>query len=272
MYKSRRHTSEILYPFGPAALAARSHLHGMLDALFFIDPDDSEAIPAGLEFIATYRSHCTVLYSVEPSPTGTLYTFYSITGGRAYKRTFQVQGTLVEGIAKIPAAEDLMSFVAVNARYLSRTAAAMTSLYPDTAIELEPSRTIWTMDRVTELVLHNEYRHHDPSQRESASGGQKWADLPVASFSGSDIVRLASGYNCELAYDENTGTLTVTGGAGLGDGVPAAIPWDDTAENFFAGVMSLNGINKDGATTLQPGKSLRFSYLPPNRIGITATL
>ena len=231
--ESRRYSSETLYPFVPAAEIYRNYLAGILDCLIVVRGAASAAVPVS---------------------TPPYLKLVSITGGAT--NVYLFNAVCHDGLRTI-------SFSVPKNVGIVRVASGFSTLIINTstmfdgigvfnmAAEVEPARVCWQEDEVTAVRLVNEERKFDPGTRGSL------ANNILASFaSDGDVIKLVDGYNCELSYEESSQTLFIQAAPGLGKGLPATIPWDDSAPDITTGIRTINGINANGNVNIIPGSSV----------------
>jgi hypothetical protein len=235
----RKETSNILYPFTPAASQYRDYIQCIKDALFVIsgDPDDT-----GLA-ATTHKIQLTDI-TVGAS---VVFSFKALHSTFGWDLTFDVP--LSSGLLRVASNEFPGAFMIVDTVDLPESSVIPSGVY------LEDTRVVWQIEEVTSIVLSNEYRHHDPAERVDLTN----SIVTVLDDNG-DVLRLVDGYNCHLEYDDSTGTLYIQGGAGLGIGLPAAIPWDSNPIDYFSGIATINGVNDGGNVQINLGQSLIPEY------------
>jgi hypothetical protein len=254
----RRQSSEILYPFTPAAETHRDLLSGIVDAFFIVKgvadsfPDNSSS--SSMSSDEGIDKYSTFLYKVTVTAGSNTYVFYSEAPDNYWKKfTFEVpRGS---GIVKVTANEDPLSFIVANSDLINSTIAVTSGLN----LPLEPSRTVWQIEEVRSIRLVNEYR--DPATATRAASIAANPDETVLYLADTtNTLELLDGYNCSLNYNESTKTLTINGGAGLGKGLPEDFPWDTDAIDIYTGIKSINSINIDGNVEIQFGESIIPEY------------
>lgn len=191
------------------------------------------------------EAHRAYLYSVTGGPSSVVMVFWMVaTTGVAWQRTFSVPAD--SGIVHVTSVEDPFSFGLFNT----------TDMYIGTeslldSMQVEPCCTVWYTEQLYTLTLANEYRQHNPSQRANLNS-------TVLTVLDSDNVtlKLKDGYNCALTYDNASGTLNISAGAGRGIGLPTQAPWDSVVPDYLTGIKSINGVNNAGGITIKAGASL----------------
>lgn len=243
---SRRNIAATLYPFSPVAEDSRDYVSGIQDAFFIIE--GATVLPSALVLDPNYKTCFCVLARLVVGASN-IYTFYAVADGQFYQRTFTVAPDA--GLVRIASAESADSWLICDTDRLYRTAGTYDLLFP---CELEPGRLVWRLEEVTSIKLFNEFRDHDPARRVNLSNNV------VAEYKSGDTLSLVDGWNCELTYDPDTATLTVTGFAGGGKGLPTEFPWDTNPPDYFTGIRSINGVNNGGQFLLETGVSILASY------------
>ena len=253
-----------MYPFTPAAEGSRNLVAGIRDAFFVIkgasDPGPwTESSSSGSTDDSPWpvpKDYFGVLYGLTSTPASVVYVFYAkAPGGYWSKLTFTASRD--GGVMRVDSAESPSSFLILDTDRLTDWTGSVDELWA----ELEPSRLVFQLNEVTGVRLVNEYREHDTRVR-SASLEDNPDDTIVRIDEDGDTLRLVDGYNCSLSYDEDTGTLLVEAGPGLGKGKPKSFPWDSDAPDQFEGVKTVNGQNNDGDAHMNFKKGVLPVYAP----------
>lgn len=255
----RLYSAQVDYPF--VANADPQYAAGILDALFYLSPDDNVTAPAGnpgpIERVGAW------LYSRDKVGTDYRYLFYVacqedpdvnnldepyVEAAMRYTvRTFLVPLAPVGAIVTAIAAEDGRSVLVVNNGQLEGPDA----YHVCAENYMEPAIVAPCIRSLTEIQLYNEYRSSNPIDRNSLP-----PDSNVATIGEGGSLVFNDGYNCAVSYDEDIKTLRFTGGIGYGKGRPTEIPWDDTTEDFEKGVRSINGANGQGTVMIDAARSV----------------
>jgi hypothetical protein len=248
---ARRQSSDILYPFTPAAEAHRALLKGIVDAFFIV-----HGLPA--EVGSGISSYSMSLYSADVQASGNTYVFKA-QAPDTFIKTYTFEAPRGVGLAKITANEDDISFIIVDSSNMADLVGTTTNL----SVELEPSRVAWHTEEVRTIRLTNEYRDANIATRAGSIANN--ADSTVLSLSeSSNTLRLENGYNCSLSYEEDSQTLTITGVVGGGKGLPTEVPWDSGGgtKDTRTGIKSINGVNDAGNVSIEFGGGITPSYGP----------
>lgn len=212
---------DVLYPFVPeSGLGYEDEITGILDCLFVVRNAPEIYSPTFPE--PTTRDYYVGLYQLQVESDHNIYTFYAIAPGVRYTFTFTVPADV--GIAWVTSDEEDRAYILIDTDRMHRGSGTFPLSFPMTPPpEIEPARVYWnSLEEITSVSFVNEYRHHDPAQRGSLA-----ADTLVKQYAADgDVVRLGDGDNCRLTYDEDSETLYIDGGPGLGQGLPRVFPWD----------------------------------------------
>ncbi len=129
------------------------------------------------------------------------------------------------------------------------------------AVELEPARAVWQPERML-FRLFNEERYHDPAQR---------VNVPVTEMWNGYQLKVEDGWNCELSYDEATGTLTINAGIGKGRGPAPYYPWDDgyKAPDVTEGLVTINGEGRNDTVKIEGVGGTLVSAAGENKLEVT---
>lgn len=247
---SRKQSAEILYPFTPDAEAYRDQLRGILDIFFVVsDPGTVTSVSN-----PNYNPYHTMLADMIISASENTYLFHIYSPGHILERTFKIP--LSGGIMRVASQESSLCWILVNTGRLPAVPGTITGM--DALVE--PSRTVYHLEKVNSIRLVNEYRDYDPRTR--ADSIQSNPDETVFHTSEPDsVLSLVDGHNCSLEYDEENGILYINGGPGLGKGLPKTIPWDnENPLDIFHGIKSINGQNVESSVTIEFKDSLRPEY------------
>lgn len=258
----RRQSANILYPFTPSAEPHRTLVEGLRDAFFLAKGvgtsgpygDSSSSISTSEEEVYPIdRPYFTMLYELNIDALMNTYIFYIKAPSFWQRLTFEVPRN--QGLIRVAATEDTFSFIIVDSDVVPSSITTTTEIWA----EVEPTRTVYQLDEIRSIRLTNEYRDHNPVTRDSSIAAHPDDSVLLVSRTG-DTLHLVDGYNCALSYDEDTTTLFIKGGPGLGKGLSDEIPWDTTAPDIFKGINTINGQNVDGNVDIHLGKSLRPVY------------
>ena len=255
----RIYSAQIDYPFVYHTEQLTGLLDGILDCLLYMSPEDTfvtpAAIPADLGLVGAWfydvsQSGADLQYQVFVAAPADPDVYpmddpYEDEGSVYVLRTFTVPTTPVGAIVTVRAAEDGRSVLSVNTGQLVDPG-VLPVVYG--ANQVEPATVVPCTRKVSQVNVYNEFRASDPADR---------VDLPPdylqqKIYPGHALI-FNDGYNCNVTYNESTQTLRFTGGLGFGLGRPDQNPWDDTDEDFDAGVRDVNGINVQGVVPIEAG-------------------
>jgi hypothetical protein len=245
----RRQSSDILYPFTPAAESGRALVKGIVDAMFIVRG-------AADTTVSGITTHVGYLYSVDVAVSSNTYVF-KVEAPSTYQKTYTFEVPRGLGLAKVEADEDELVFLIVDSSNMADITTTETGL----SLELEPSRLVWQLEEVRTIRLINEYRDADQTTRaQSITNNPDETILYLSSEE--NTLSLVDGYNCSLSYNEDTQTLNITGDIGAGKGLPTEFPWDSggLAAITQTGIKTINGVNEAGEVQISFGESVAASY------------
>jgi len=269
----RRQAAEIFYPlaqpvqytgetetsYGLRQASARLYGAGLLDCFVVVRYTSPNAVYSATS-IHSGKECYSVLDRVKVTATHTSYRFYSVQDDRRYTHTFDVAVNLATSpppaIIRVNSNQEDNAFIIVDTEKMYR----VVGTYSDLDLEIEPSRICWQTEEVTSFRCVNEYRDHDIIARESSVPLHPDKTM-VLLDEDNDTLRLVDGYNCHLEYDEDTATLFIEAGPGLGKGLPTEFPWDTTPYNIHDGIKTANGINQDGDVPLGFSRQVVPEYI-----------
>ena len=241
-------TSDAIYPFTPRAESVRGLVAGISDALLVVISANNTAPVAPPEWAAGYSAY---LDTIEPIGDALIYTFKISADGLWSEMVFKVPTS--GGILTIRQSGGGSSVLLVNTLNLPK----LTHI-TDVRAEVEPSRLIFQLSRISRIRLFNEWREADPGKRDEEIASHP--DSLVVEIEDGGTLSLASGWNCSVGMADST--LWVDGGPGRGKGKPSEFPWDGPYPDIFTGIYSVNGLNVDGDVPMELGESLLPLDLP----------
>ena len=252
--ENRRSSAEIAYPFAPNTEVLLAYAQGVKDILLVVsgypmDPDSGED--------HGYRDEYAYLAAVIADVSGNVYVFMAVSPDGARVFAFDVpRGLGIIRAANFASAQDAHIIVDSSRMYDTPGTHTLPGI-----LEVEPAQIVWRLTEIRSITLVDECRHHDPSKRVNMPDDRiklgLLADRPAV-----NTLKLRNGWNCEVSYDEDSSTLMLDGGPGLGRGLPATIYWDSSPPDFATGVLSVNGIAGSGGTptvnnvNIKPGPSV----------------
>lgn len=221
----------IMYPFTPDSRPHLSDLAVFRDVFIMIPPGDFPGVSNGP------RERYVVLKNIQAGPTSVLYEFEAGYSKGSTVVSFNVQRGpgIISTRSDDPATG---SVLLVNGPDLPLDGYS-TSLGSSPYAEVEPARVVWLTEYVKSLSFVNAYRNWNVSER-----GDGTPRTTILTLTGGEV-RLRSGYNVYLSYNEDNETLYVKGAAGAGMGLPSVIPWDNPPPSTGTRVISINSLKGD---------------------------